>query len=230
MAHAENHLIEMLPQNDRLRLLAICEAVPLTVPEVLCEAGVSVRHVYFPTEGWVSQVVTLDGHAGVQVGMVGREGMLGAHLALAVPGAPMRALVQASGAAWRCEADAFSSALVASQALQNCVARYLHVLMVQLSTSAGCLGFHLLAPRLARWLLMCHDRRQADRFHATHGLLAQVLGVRRVGVTVAAGALQRAGLIAYRRGEVTVLDRRGLEAVACTCYAADCKAYATCMQ
>ena len=161
--------------------------------------------------------------------MVGREGMLGAQLALGVATAPLRALVQGAGTAWRIGAGAFRRELARSPALQRSLDRYLYVLMAQLAASAACLRFHLIGPRLARWLLMSQDRAQADSFRVTHEFLAYMLGVRRVGITAAAGGLQRSGLIDYHRGELTVLDRAGLEAAACDCYAADCKAYAATM-
>lgn len=215
-----------MPRNDRRRLLAICEPVQLVLPQVLCQPGEPTRHVYFPTEGFISLVAMVDGKAGVEVGMAGREGMLGAHLALGVPTAPMYALVQGSGVAWRVGAPAFKRELAASSALQRCLRRYLYVLMGQQATAAGCLRFHLTGERLARWLLMSQDRAGADHFHVTQEFLAYMLGMRRVGVTAAASTLQSSGLIQYRRGEITVLDRSGLEAAACACYAADRQTYA----
>jgi CRP-like cAMP-binding protein len=226
LAAAENHLIELLPRPARLRLLAICETVPLVLSDVLYERGQPVGHVHFPIDGFVSLIAQIDGHSGLEVGMVGREGMLGVHLALGVSAAPLRALVQGEGTAWRIGAAAFQRELERSPALQRSLHRYLCVLMAQLAASAGCLRFHRIEPRLARWLLMSQDRAQADRFHVTHEFLATMLGVRRVGVTTAAGALQRRGLITYHRGELTVLDRAGLEAAACGCYATDRRAYA----
>jgi CRP-like cAMP-binding protein len=226
LATALNHLIELLPRKDRLRLLAVCEPVQLVLSEVLCEPGKPTRHVYFPTEGFISLVTLIDGKPALEVGMVGREGMLGAQLALGVLTAPLRALVQGPGAAWRIGTGAFRRELARSAALQRGLNRYLYVLMAQLAASATCLRFHLIGPRLARWLLMSQDRAHADSFHVTHEFLAYMLGVRRVGITAAAGALQRSGLIEYRRGELTVLDRSGLEAAACGCYAADWQAYA----
>jgi CRP-like cAMP-binding protein len=225
LADVENHLIEMLPHADRLRLLAVCEPFPLVLAELLCERGDITRHVYFPIVGFVSLLTTVGKQAGLEVGMVGCEGMLGAHMALGVAAAPLRALVQGAGSAWRIGAAAFSRELARSTALQRGLNRYLYVLMAQLTTSAACLRFHLIGPRLARWLLMSHDRAQRDTFRVTHEFLACMLGVRRVGITTAAGVLQRSGLICYHRGELTVLDRRGLEAAACACYAADREAY-----
>ena len=218
---AENHLIERLPRKDRLHLIAACETVPLTLADVLFDTGKPTRYVYFPTAGFISLVATLDGKPGVEVGMVGREGMLGAQLALGVSVAPLHALVQGTGTARRISAAAFRDELACIPALQRSMNRYIYVLMAQLSASAACLRFHMIGPRLARWLLMSQDRADANNFHVTHEFLAYMLGVRRVGVTTAAGALQRSGLIAYRHGELTVLDRSGLEAAACSCYAAD---------
>ncbi len=226
MATVENHLIDSLPRKDRVRLLSRCEPVPLVLSEVLYEPGKPTRHVYFPIDGFISLLAVVDGEPALEVGMVGREGMLGAQLALGVVTAPMHAVVQGQGTAWRLSSTAFRSELAHSAALQKRLNRYLYVLMAQLASSAGCLRFHQIGPRLARWLLMSHDRAYNDRFPVTHEFLAYMLGVRRVGVTMAAGALQRRGLIEYRHGELKVLDRSGLEAAACSCYAADRQTYA----
>ncbi|MEP7101852.1 MAG: Crp/Fnr family transcriptional regulator [Burkholderiales bacterium] len=223
---SNNHLIELLPRADRARLLAICEPTHLVLSEVLCEPGQTTRHVYFPTGGFISLVTLVAGHPGVEVGMVGREGMVGAQLALGVVASPLRALVQGSGTALRVGTKAFRAELDRSAALRRYIDRYLYVLMAQLATSAACLRFHLIGPRLARWLLMTQDRAQTDAFHVTQEFLAYMLGVRRVGVTTAATALQRAGLIEYTRGAMTVLDRAGLEQVACSCYETDRQSYA----
>jgi CRP-like cAMP-binding protein len=225
LAEIENHLIELLPRGDRQHLIDASEPFELVMADVLCERGDTTGHVYFPTQGFISLVARIDHHPGLEVGMVGREGMLGAHLVLGVSRAPLRALVQGSGSARRIGASAFRRELARSAALQRGLGRYLYVLMAQLAASAACLRFHLIGPRLARWLLMSHDRAHADRFHVTQEFLAYMLGVRRVGVTTAAGALQHSGLIRYHRGEITVIDRVGLEAAACDCYAADQKAY-----
>ncbi|MFZ2989332.1 Crp/Fnr family transcriptional regulator, partial [Ideonella sp.] len=166
-------------------------------------------------------IARIDTHPGIEVGMVGREGLLGLHLSLGVLTAPLRVVVQGAGSAWRIPAAAFADELARSQPLQGLIKRYLHVRMVQLASSAVCLRYHLIAPRLARWLLMSQDRAHSNRFLITQEFLAYMLGVRRVGVTVAASALQRAGLIEYHRGHLTVRDRSGLEAAACGCYAAD---------
>jgi CRP-like cAMP-binding protein len=226
LPEAQNHLILSLPRKDRLRLLALCEPVQLVYADVLCEPGQRTRHVYFPVDGFISLLTRSGGRTALEVGMVGREGMLGIQLALGVPTAPLHALVQGSGTAWRIGAAAFRRELSGSAALRRCLNRYIYVLIAQLASSAACLRFHEIGPRLARWLLMSHDRAHADRFRVTHEFLAFMLGVRRVGVTRAAGILHRRGLIEYRRGTLTILDRQGLEGAACSCYATDRKGYA----
>ena len=225
LATVENHLIELLPRKDRQRLLAICKPVALELGEVLCETGELTRHVYFPTDGFISLIAHVSGSPGLEVGMVGIEGMLGSQLVLGGTASPLHALVQGTGTAWQIRAREFRSALAESPALQRILNRYVLVLMAQLTSSAACLRFHLIEQRLARWLLMSQDRAHSDSFRVTHEFLAYMLGVRRVGITAAAGALQRSGLIEYHRGALRVLDRRGLEAAACGCYATDHAAY-----
>lgn len=225
MAEAENQLIRGLSRPDRSSLLALCEPVQLVLSEVLCEAGETTRAVLFPVSAVISLVTQAGSDDGPEVGMVGREGMLGAQLALGVGAAPGRAIVQGAGAAWRIGRAPFLRELASSTGLRKTLHRYLYVVMVQLATASACQRFHGLAPRLARWLLMSHDRAHLDHFHVTHEFMALMLGVRRVGVTVAAGAMQARGLIRYHRGELTVLDRPALEALACSCYGTDRLAY-----
>jgi CRP-like cAMP-binding protein len=225
----ENQLVASLPRADRLRLLAQCEPVHLVLAQVLCEIGQATRHAYFPTDSFVSLIAQLNPQHGLEVGMAGNEGMLGWQLALGVAREPVKALVQGAGLAWRVDARAFRRELARSPPLQHRVHRYVSVLMDQRAVAAACLRFHEIGPRLSRWLLMSQDRAHADQFPVTQEALAAMLGVRRVGVTAAAGALQRLGLIEYHRGQVWVLNRRGLEAASCSCYAADQKAYALTM-
>ena len=232
---AQNHLIGLLPGKDRQQLLAHCEPVQLVLGDVLCEPGMLTRHAYFPVNGFISMIAnrrpqeagpeTDPRTVGVEVGMVGREGMLGAELVLGVTTTPLYALVQGAGLALRIDSDAFKRQLALSAALRRHLQRYVYVLMAQQATAANCLRFHQIGPRLARWLLMSQDRAHSERFHLTHEFLAHMLGVRRVGITVAASTLQRNGLITYRRGELHVLDRTGLEAAACFCYGVDQRIY-----
>jgi CRP-like cAMP-binding protein len=226
LAATENRLLALLPRKERQRFIALCKPFELVLGTVLCEPGDATRHVYFPTEGFISLLTLIDGKPALEVGMVGREGMLGAQVALGVVTAPLYALVQGKGMAWRIDSRAFQRELAENAALRRGLNRYVYVLMAQLASAAACLRFHQIGPRLARWLLMSQDRADADEFRVTHEFLAYMLGVRRVGITAAAGALQRRGLIEYHRGDLKVLDRHGLEAAACTCYAEDQKAYA----
>jgi CRP-like cAMP-binding protein len=222
---SKNYLIESLPSGTRSRLLASCEPVELAMGEILGGVGMPTRHVYFPTVGYISLVIAVEGRPTLEVGMVGREGMLGTQLVLGVEADPLHAVVQGAGAAWRIGASEFSRELARNPPLQRELNRYVYVTMTQLASSAFCLRFHQIGQRLARWLLMTQDRAHSDSFHITHEFLAYMLGVRRVGITTAAGVLQREGLIEYRRGEVQVVNRRGLKASACCCYAADREAY-----
>jgi CRP-like cAMP-binding protein len=225
MSTDENHLLALLPRKDRVRFLEACTHVELALEQVLSDPGKPTKYVYFPTKGFISLISVIEGSPGVEVGMVGREGMLGAQLALGVVTAPLHALVQGAGTAWRIGTSAFKVELAASTSLQSSLNRYLYVMMAQLAESTACVRFHQIGPRLARWLLMSQDRSQANSFTVTHEFLAYMLGVRRVGITASAGGMQRDGLIEYRRGKITVLNRKGLEKAACGCYAADQKAY-----
>ena len=229
MIAAGNQLIDLLPRRDKLHLLALCETVQLKISEVIGEPGQRVSHVYFPINGFISQLAIADEGPELEVGMVGREGMLGLHWALGVATSPLRALVQGSGASWRLPSAAFCQAVVVSAALRAVLMRYAHVSLAQGATSALCLRFHEIGPRLARWLLMTEDRAGQAIFPVTQVFLASMLGVRRVGVTAAASALQKQGLIAYRRGILQVLDRPALLAASCSCYARDQRIYASVM-
>ncbi|BDI05126.1 Crp/Fnr family transcriptional regulator [Sphaerotilus microaerophilus] len=221
MTAAENLLIASLPRKVRTDLLAVCELVPLASDQLLCQQGARLQAVYFPTDGAISLLTCLPGEADVEVAMVGREGMLGAHCALGIREAPLRAVVSCSGLAWRLSSAAFRMALKRNAAVERCCWRYLHLAMCQLATSVACQRLHTIGPRLARLLLMLCDRTGTGSLHVTHESLALLLGVRRVGITMAAGDLHRSGLITYHRGELSVLDRPGLEAAACSCYAAN---------
>jgi CRP-like cAMP-binding protein len=226
----ENHIIELLPNPSRRRLLGMAEQVQLAQSAVLGGAGEPTTHVYFPIDGFISLVTSIDSRPVLEVGMVGREGMCGAHVALHVQTQPLHALVQGAGSAWRIPIVAFRKELDRCVPLQLLMGRYLYVLMSQLASAAACTRFHKIDARLSRWLLMTQDRAHADTFGVTQEFLGYMLGVRRVGISGAAAALQSKRLIEYRRGRLVVLDRRGLEALSCSCYADDRRMYTRLMR
>jgi CRP-like cAMP-binding protein len=214
----ENSLLAALPRNDRRRLIEGLEPVTLKFGDVLYEPGEKIRHVYFPGNALVSLLVLADGHLALEVGLIGREGMVGVPLVLGAGVSSVRALVQGAGTALRMATPRFHRELDHAASLRRELYRYIHALMAQISQSAACNRFHVVERRLARWLLMTHDRVKSDRFRMTQEFLGHMLGVRRVGVTRAAQTLQKRKLVRYSRGVITVLDRAGLESAACRCY------------
>ena len=217
-AAIQNSLLAALPRKSYLRLAPGLAPVELVFGEVLYDAGDTIRDVYFPTQSLVSLLTVVEGHLALEVGMVGREGMVGVPLVLGSDVSPVRALVQGAGPALKMNGQRFRSELNASPPLQRELQRYIYAMMVQISQTAGCNRFHVVEARLARWLLMTRDRMRSGHFRMTHEFLSHMLGVRRVGVTEAASALQRRKLIEYSRGNITILDDRGLEAACCSCY------------
>ena len=214
----ENILLSAIPRSTYRRLLGRSEAVALTFGQVLYEPGEPISHVYFPGSSLVSLLTLADGHLALEVGLIGHEGMVGIPLVLGHGVSPVRALVQGEGAAMRMAAAPFLREFRLSRPLQKQVYLYTAAMMKQISQTAACNRFHVVEQRFARWLLMTHDRVKSDRFRMTQEFLGHMLGVRRVGVTKAARTLQGRGLIEYSRGNIHVLDRKGLAAAACQCY------------
>ncbi|MBL8297654.1 MAG: Crp/Fnr family transcriptional regulator [Rhodanobacteraceae bacterium] len=215
-----NRLLAALPVKEQRKLLAACDEVELRGGNVLHDAGKPLRYVYFPTGGLIALVTPLDACAGLEIALVGSEGMTGVSTLLGVSESSVTHLVQAAGGALRIGATSFQHVLGCSTALRQRLNRYAYVNMQQIAQAAACTRFHLIEERLARWLLMAHDRSCSDALHATHEFLAYMLGVRRVGITKAAASLQDQSLIRYSRGNITILDHDGLAARACGCYLA----------
>jgi CRP-like cAMP-binding protein len=213
-----NSLLAALPRTEYERLISGLEPVKLAFGEVLYQPGEPIRHAYFPINCLVSVMAVVEGRTALGVGLIGSEGMAGISLALGIGVSPVRALVQEGGTAMRIQSACFRREFGRSPSLRRNLLRYTHALMTQATQTAVCSRFHLLQSRLARLLLMTGDRMQSNDFRLTHEFLAQMLGVRRVGVTKAAGALQQQQLIRYSRGGVRILDRKGLEAATCRCY------------
>lgn len=224
-----NQLLAAFPAAARRKLLLQEEQVRLQPGMVLCETDAAITHVYFPTSSSIALMVGAQSHADLEAGLVGNEGMLGATLALGVRTSPVRWIVQGAGLAWRVKARGFTDQLSTSAALRGAVERYLYVTLAQLAQSSICKRFHVVESRLARWLLMSRDRTDSRDFHFTHQNLAYVMGVRRAGITRAAFALQKHKLIRYYRGNMRIIDPRGLELASCGCYAADRNTYSDVM-
>lgn len=214
----ENHLLAAIPRRAYQRMLTSLDLVELNYGQVLYEPREPIRHVYFPIDCLVSLLTTVDARRTLEVGMVGNEGMVGMPMALGIGVSAVRALVQGDGSALRMTSARFRAAFKNNPPLQRALFRYNHLLMAQISQTAACNRFHATEARLARWLLMTSDRLHADEFLLTHEFLAHMLGVTRVGVTKAASVLHRKKLIDYQRGNIKILDRKGLKAAACHCY------------
>jgi len=206
-------------------MMAAGERVELAFPDVLAEPGSAMPHVYFPLASFISLVTPMGGKSHLEVALAGNEGLYGLGVAMGVAVSTVHALVQGSGPAIRISAAPFRRELARLPAVRDCVDRYTYVVMSQLIQAAGCNRYHVVEQRLARWLLMTADRSHSASFHITHEFLAYMLGVRRVGITRAATALQQRQLISYARGAVTILDRKRLEQASCACYRSDLSIY-----
>ena len=213
-----NRLLAALPRTDYQKLLPALEPVKLAFEEVIYEPHARIRHVYFPNDCFVSMLTAVDTGRAAEVGLIGSEGMIGVPVALGIATSPFRALVQGGGTAMRMKVADFRRDFNESAALRRELFLFTHLLMVQIAQTAACNRFHGVIQRMARWLLMTRDRVNSNEFRITQEFLALMLGVRRVGVHLAARGLQERKLIAYRRGTVTILDHRGLVGAACGCY------------
>jgi CRP-like cAMP-binding protein len=214
----ENRLLAALPRDESKRLRPKLEKVSLPLRQILYEADGSISHVFFPLYGVVSLVILIDQGVSLEVGTIGNEGMVGTPVFLGSDRSPTRAISQVEGEAMRMETKFFQEEMQRAGPLHGLVQRFTQAMINQISQSTVCNHRHSVHKRMCRWLLMSHDRVGTDEFHLTQEFLAQMLGVRRPTVTAVARKLQLDGLIAYHRGQLTVLDRKGLEAASCECY------------
>jgi CRP-like cAMP-binding protein len=215
----QNHLLAALPAAELLRLLPHLERVLLPLGGVIHESGGEQGHVYFPASGIVSLLYVMNDGAAAEIAVVGNEGMVGIALFMGGNTTPSRAVVQSAGSAWRLEGPVLKAEFARGGALQRLLLRYTQALITQMTQTAVCNRHHVLEQQLCRWLLLSLDRLPSNQLIMTQQLIANMLGVRREGVTEAAGRLQADGLIDYSRGRINVLDRAKLEARACECYA-----------
>lgn len=213
-----NHLLAAMPDKDYKSLFPHLESVPLPFMKVLYESGKPIKHVYFPNDGLISLIVVMNDGTVREVGLIGNDGMLGVAVVLGQNTTLQRALIQMPGSAMRLRTEALKDELTKGGAIQELLQRYAHALFNQVSQSAACVSSHTVEKRLSRWLLMTHDHALGNEFRMKHEFMAMMLGVTRSVVTRAAGHFQNEKMISYTRGQVTILDRRGLEAAACECY------------
>jgi CRP-like cAMP-binding protein len=221
-----NHLLAALPDADWQRWQPQLEWVPLPLGQVLYESGCTMSHVYFPTDAIVSLLYVMADGASAEIAVVGNEGVVGISLFMGGGSTPSRAVVQSAGQGWRLRAAAIRDEFNDSAPVMHLMLRYTQALITQMAQTAVCNRHHSLDQQLCRWLLLSLDRLGGDELRMTQELFANMLGVRREGVTEAALKLQRDGLIRYSRGHITVLDRAGLEARTCECYEVVKKEYA----
>ena len=214
----QNHLLSALPAEERARLLPHLELVPMPLGDTVCEPGITMRYVYFHTTSIVSLLYVMEDGASAEIAVVGNEGIVGVSLFMGGESTTSRAVVQSAGHAYRLTAQHLKDAFFYAGPIQRLLLRYTQALLTQMAQTAVCNRHHSVDQQLCRWLLLSLDRLPSNELTMTQELIANMLGVRREGVTEAAGKLQRAGLIDYRRGKITVTDRPGLEARVCECY------------
>jgi CRP-like cAMP-binding protein len=221
----QNKLLAALPASDWARWQSQLEPVSLTLGKVLYESGGAMTHVYFPTTSIVSLLYVLEDGASAEIAVVGNEGIVGVSLFMGGETTPSRAVVQSAGEGFRMRGQVLKDEFNRSGAVMHLLLRYTQALITQMAQTAVCNRHHSLDQQLCRWLLLSLDRLRGSELKMTQELIANMLGVRREGVTEAAGSLQEAGLISHRRGHITVLDRAGLERRTCECYAVVKKEY-----
>jgi CRP-like cAMP-binding protein len=214
----QNHLLDALPGEDYQRLADHLELIPMKLGDVLYESGSALRYVYFPTTSIISLLYVMEDGASAEIAIVGNEGILGISLFMGGDTTPSRAIVQSAGHGYRLKADLLKAEFGRFGPTMHLLLRYTQALITQMSQTAVCNRHHSVDQQLCRWLLLSLDRLDSNQLTMTQELIANMLGVRREGVTKNAGKLQDAGLIHYRRGRITVLDRPGLEARSCECY------------
>jgi CRP-like cAMP-binding protein len=222
-----NALINLLPKQNQESLLSEAELIELALSQKICTVGESTTHILFPINCFISITQSIDHYPPIEVGMIGREGLLGAEAVLGINTNPFSALVQGAGSAWKLESHFFLTQVKKDPQLKDIINAYLTVRINQLGLSAACEHFHTIGPRLAKWLLMSEDRAQSSTFQMTHEFISLMLGIRRVGVTTTAADFRRRGLIDYHRGQIKILNRAALKAEACSCYQKNRKIYSS---
>ncbi|MGJ8689239.1 MAG: Crp/Fnr family transcriptional regulator [Gammaproteobacteria bacterium] len=215
-----NDLFQVLPQNLQDELASMGQVISLEPGDVLCDGSEESRYLYFPLSGCVSLVASIDGHASMGMALIGKEGVLDATLLAGISTVPIRMVVQEAGSAFRVSAQALQAQPEISAMLSRMTTQSMSLLLALFANTAVCASFHALRPRLAKHLLAVHDRIESDSFHMTHQGLADLLGVRRSAVSIAAHFLQQENCIRYSRGNITITDRKALEANSCLCYRA----------
>lgn len=220
-----NSLLNLLPKSNQELIFSKAILTDFKLSQIICIADKPTDYIYFPIDGFISITQSIDDHPPLEVGMIGREGMLGAEHILGIGTNPFGALVQGVGSAWKMEAQDFLNEILNSTEFRAIVDNYLAIRNKQLGLSVACEHFHEIGPRFAKWLLMSQDRAQSPAFLMTHEFISLMLGVRRVGITTIAADFRRRGLIEYHRGEIKVLNRVALKAEACSCYLKNRKIY-----
>lgn len=215
----ENHLLAALPQEVRDRLFPFLDLIPMPLGKVIYESGHALRHVYFPTDSIISLLYVMESGASAEISVVGNEGLVGVAVFMGGESTPSRAIVQSAGSAFRLPGQRLKDEFNRHGDLLQLMLRYTQSLITQMAQTAVCNRHHTVDQQLCRWLLLSLDRLSGNHLTMTQELIANMLGVRREGVTEAAGKLQKLGVIEYRRGHITVLDRAGLEKRTCECYA-----------